>query len=155
MATQITGVPSGKLDESKAELIAHAVKVGERGHGGEADARFLRRYYQHVAPEDIVGRDPVDVAGAALSNRELALRRPQGTANVRVFTPAIEEHGNPGIHVRFADGVSLQRCRVAWGPNRPDYYTHALQAHDETGLTYPGFQGESAHPERFAAVKVT
>jgi glutamate dehydrogenase len=81
------------LDESKAELIAHAVKVGERGRGGEADARFLRRYYQHVAPEDIVGRDPVDVAGAALSNRELALNRPQGTANVRVFTPAIEEHG--------------------------------------------------------------
>ena len=81
------------MDEWKAELIAPAVKVGERGRGGKADPRFPRGYYQHVAPEDIVGRDPVDVAGAARSNRELAVRRPRGTANVRVFTPAIEEHG--------------------------------------------------------------
>lgn len=66
----------------------------------------------------------------------------------------IEEHGNPGIHVRFADNVSLQRCRIEWGPNRPDYFTHALEAHDVTGLTFPGFTSESAHPDRFAAVSV-
>jgi hypothetical protein len=68
--------------------------------------------------------------------------------------PPIEEHGNPGIHVRFADRVSLQRCLIAWGANRPDYFTHALEAHDVTGLAYPGFSGESAHPERLAAVAV-
>lgn len=68
--------------------------------------------------------------------------------------PPIEEHGNPGVHVRYADNVSLQRCRIAWGANRPDYFTHALEAHDVAGLAYPGFQGESAHPDRFAAVAV-
>ncbi len=68
--------------------------------------------------------------------------------------PPIEEHGNPGIHVRFADNVALQRCQISWGANRPDYFTHALEAHDVTGLTYPGFKGEAAHPERFAAVAV-
>lgn len=66
----------------------------------------------------------------------------------------IEEHGNPGFHVRYADNVSLRRCRVAWGKNRPDYFTHALEAHDVTGLTYPDFQGEAAHPERDEAVNV-
>jgi polygalacturonase len=68
--------------------------------------------------------------------------------------PRIEEHGNPGIHVRYANDVSLRRCRIAWGANRPDYFTHALEAHDVTGLSYPDFTGESAHPERFAAVAV-
>jgi hypothetical protein len=68
--------------------------------------------------------------------------------------PRIEEHGNPGIHVRYADNVSLRRCRIAWGANRPDYFTHALEAHDVTGLSYPDFTGESAHPERLAAVAV-
>jgi hypothetical protein len=68
--------------------------------------------------------------------------------------PRIEEHGNPGIHVRFADNVALRRCRIAWGGNLPEYFTHALEAHDVTGLTYPDFVGASAHPDRFAAIAV-
>ncbi len=94
--TPIVGIPSNRFEESKAELIARAVEVGEHGRGGatlDADSRFLRRYYRGVAADDIVGRDPVDVFGAALSNRELGAIRPQGTANVRVFTPTVEEHG--------------------------------------------------------------
>jgi len=66
--------------------------------------------------------------------------------------PALEKHGCPGIHVRYADDVALRRCRVTWGANRPDYFTHALEAHDVTGLTFPSFVGEAAHPERDAAV---
>jgi hypothetical protein len=50
--------------------------------------------------------------------------------------------------------LSRRRCRIAWGANRPDYFTHALEAHDVTGLSYPDFTGESAHPERLAAVAV-
>jgi hypothetical protein len=68
--------------------------------------------------------------------------------------PRIEEHGNPGIHVRHVDNISLCRCRIAWSANRPDYFTHALEAHDVAGLSYPDFTGESAHPERLAAVAV-
>lgn len=66
----------------------------------------------------------------------------------------IEPHGNPGIHVRYADNVALKRCRIDWGKNRPDYFTHALEAHDVTGLTYPDFMGEAAHPGRDAAISV-
>jgi glutamate dehydrogenase len=54
---------------------------------------YLQRYYLHTAPEDLAGRDPVDVAGAALSHFRLAGTRPQGTANVRVYTPTVEENG--------------------------------------------------------------
>ena len=68
--------------------------------------------------------------------------------------PAIEEHSNPGVHVRHADNVVLRRCRVAWGQNRPDYFTHALEAQDVSGLSYPDFQGEAAHPDRQAAIQI-
>jgi len=91
--TPIVGIPSNRFEDAKAELIARAIEVGEHGRGGDSDARFLKRYYRLVAADDIVGRDPVDVFGAALSNRDLAAQRPQGTANVRVFTPTVEEHG--------------------------------------------------------------
>jgi glutamate dehydrogenase len=88
------GVASNRFEESKSDLIARAIEVcAQRGRPGDDDASFLRAYYRHVAAEDIVGRDPVDISGAALSQRALAQSRPQGTATVRVFTPVIEEHG--------------------------------------------------------------
>ncbi|RLU78908.1 NAD-glutamate dehydrogenase [Streptomyces griseocarneus] len=96
-----------KLDEAKAELLERAVRVAETGPAGghpvgpkgegaldpETLTAYLQRYYLHTAPEDLTGRDPVDVFGAALSHYRLAENRPQGTANVRVHTPTVEENG--------------------------------------------------------------
>ncbi|MGW0614329.1 NAD-glutamate dehydrogenase [Streptomyces sp. NPDC002788] len=103
-----------KLDEAKAELLERATRVAENspvgghlptGSTGEEtpDAQeapdreslltFLQRYYLHTAPEDLADRDPVDVFGAAVSHYRLAENRPQGTANVRVHTPTVEENG--------------------------------------------------------------
>ncbi|MGW3162901.1 NAD-glutamate dehydrogenase [Streptomyces sp. NPDC001142] len=114
-----------KLDEAKAELLARAAKVAEHSPGGGvggpggapqagagADGNgtgqerpgqdtilaYLQRYYLHTAPEDISGRDPVDVFGAAASHYRLAEVRPQGTANVRVHTPTVEENGWMSSH---------------------------------------------------------
>jgi glutamate dehydrogenase len=109
-----------KLDEAKAELLERAARVAENSPVGghlptgttsegspgapdtpdgpdapdhESVLSFLQRYYLHTAPEDLGDRDPVDVFGAALSHYRLAENRPQGTANVRVHTPTVEENG--------------------------------------------------------------
>jgi glutamate dehydrogenase len=102
-----------KLDEAKAELLDRAARVAENspvgGHlpTGRTDAEtpdsdtvqtFLQRYYLHTAPEDLGDRDPVDVFGAAYSHYRLAETRPQGTANVRVHTPTVEENGWTSSH---------------------------------------------------------
>ncbi|MGE4587460.1 MAG: glycoside hydrolase family 28 protein, partial [Mangrovibacterium sp.] len=60
--------------------------------------------------------------------------------------PGIEAHTNPGIAIRYADQINLSDCSVSWGDNRPHYYTHALEAHDVTGLVMDGFRGKAAHP---------
>lgn len=97
-----------KLDEAKAELLERAARVAENSPVGgnppagttgegtpdrDAVLAFLQRYYLHTAPEDLTGRDPVDVLGAAFSHHRLAETRPQGTASVRVHTPTVEENG--------------------------------------------------------------
>ncbi len=86
-----------KLDEAKRDLLARAAEVGEHTRSGRStgadDTGFLHRYYRHVAAEDLVDRDPVDLYGAAMSHRRLASQRPQGRANVRAFSPTVEEHG--------------------------------------------------------------
>ncbi|MFF4322007.1 NAD-glutamate dehydrogenase [Streptomyces sp. NPDC001568] len=102
-----------KLDEAKAELLARAARVAENSPAGgllptgseprERPDRgttlsYLQRYYLHTAPEDLLDRDPVDVFGGALSHYRLAEKRPQGTANVRVHTPTVEENGWTSSH---------------------------------------------------------
>lgn len=92
-----------KLDEAKAELLERAARVAEqnpahnqqpeRGLDSETLRAYLQRYYLHTAHEDLSGRDPVDLFGAALSHYRLAQVRPQGTANLRVHTPTVEENG--------------------------------------------------------------
>jgi glutamate dehydrogenase len=87
-----------QLDAAKAELLSKATVQGESGTefgdgAGGALASYLKHYYLHTAPEDLLERDPVDVYGAAASHHRLAGRRPQGTAEVRVSTPTVEENG--------------------------------------------------------------
>ncbi|MDH6221274.1 NAD-glutamate dehydrogenase [Streptomyces pseudovenezuelae] len=100
-----------KLDEAKAELLERAARVAENSPVGgnlptgtadegdpdtpdsESVLAFLQRYYLHTAPEDLGDREPVDIFGAAFSHYRLAENRPQGTANVRVHTPTVEENG--------------------------------------------------------------
>ena len=83
---------SASLDQSRSQLLRAAAELADRS-GGESTERFLRRYYRHVATEDLLARDPEDLLGAALSHQQLAASRPAGTANVRVFTPTVEENG--------------------------------------------------------------
>ena len=81
-------------ENDRALLVLKAAEAGERqGCKDEHLARFLARYYRHVSLEDLHDRDAVDLAGAALSHRQLAASRPQGAANVRVFSPTVDGHG--------------------------------------------------------------
>src|SRR5215472_3147564 len=56
-------------------------------------AALLTRYYRHVPYDDLSDRTPADLLGAVRSSVELAGARPQGTANIRVFTPSTERTG--------------------------------------------------------------
>lgn len=68
--------------------------------------------------------------------------------------PEIEEHHNPGFHLRFVDQIILNNCSVKWGSNLPEYYTHALEAEDVTGLEMNNFKGISAHPDQFEDINI-
>ena len=50
------------LSDAKADLIARAVATAPTQSPAQTAelAALVSRYYRHVAPEDLVGRDPVD-----------------------------------------------------------------------------------------------
>ncbi|HVF21234.1 MAG TPA: NAD-glutamate dehydrogenase [Mycobacteriales bacterium] len=89
-------------DEAKDELVAAAAALAR--HGGHPADRaavleaFVVRYYHHVAADDLLGRAPEDVYGAALSHLQLADRRTPGTALVRVIHPTADVDGWQSPH---------------------------------------------------------
>ncbi len=89
------------LQEARNSLLERATAyVRTRLHGSQAQTAesFVRAYWERVLAEDLVGRDPVDLAGAALAHLHLAERRPPGTARVRVYTPTFDDHGWASTH---------------------------------------------------------
>ena len=86
-------VAARRLEEAKQDLLERAAATAPTSAHTPDLEHLVARYYRHVAPEDLVGRDPVDVLGAVVSHRRAAVSRPQGTAVVHAFTPTVEGHG--------------------------------------------------------------
>ncbi|HEV3404616.1 MAG TPA: NAD-glutamate dehydrogenase [Gaiellaceae bacterium] len=87
-----------KAEDAKAALVERAVEQARAkapaAEGLQIEA-FLRRYYADAALEDL---GELDLYGAALSHWQLLQRRSPGETKVRVYTPAIDEHGWASPH---------------------------------------------------------
>ncbi|GAA2084453.1 NAD-glutamate dehydrogenase [Actinomadura alba] len=131
----------GKLDEAKDDLLRRAAETCAQTPGARPDWAgdsfdYLRLYYRHVAPEDLLGRDPADVCGPAMAHRHLGEERPQGRAKVRVFTPTIEGHGwDPGHTVLqiVTDDMPFLIDSVTMELSRHDLSTHLI-VHPQFGV---------------------
>lgn len=109
----------------------------------------------------ISGTPESRIRNVSLENVQVTLERwtkyPGGLFDNRPTSvyPGIEAHGNPGFSIRYADSITLDRCRVIWGDSLPDYFTHALEAYEVTDLVNTEFEGEAAHPERDEAIVIS
>ncbi len=85
------------LEKSKSELLtklcSFADSKGSSAPEGVDLPGMLKGFYRHVAPEDLLERDAADLYGAVMAQFRLAADRPQGKANVRVFTPSVSVNG--------------------------------------------------------------
>jgi hypothetical protein len=58
------------------------------------------------------------------------------------------------LDVHYTDGVTVKDCKIGWGANHPDWFTHVLEAEAATNLAITRFTGEAAHPERDEAIVI-
>jgi glutamate dehydrogenase len=97
------------LEEHKSELISslcgYATSRGQQATAAAPDGidlqSVLRTFYRHVAPEDLLEREPADLFGAVMAQLRLATDRPQGKAVLKVFTPS------PGVNGWSAGGHTV------------------------------------------------
>jgi glutamate dehydrogenase len=121
-------------EDGRLQAIERAVAYGrERLESLGADeaaavARFVRLYYDHAAPEDVVPLDTADLYGSALAHLRFGERRPPGTAAARVYTPRVADHGWQSPHTAVevvvddmpfvVDSVRMELARHGLGIHR-------------------------------------
>ena len=83
---------SATLEQSRTQQLNTAAEHASEDTRQDVD-RLLTVFYRHTATEDLLAREPDDLLGAALAERDLARRRAVGTVNVAVTNPSIESEG--------------------------------------------------------------
>src|SRR2546421_9607038 len=114
--------------ELESELIDTVCeRVRERLPPGQATPceAFTRQYYQWVPAEDLAGRSPLDLYGAAVAHWNLAQQRAPGEAKVHVYNPQFEHHGWQSPHTVveivsddmpfIVDSVTMQLAKEGHG----------------------------------------
>ena len=90
-----------KAEQLKAELID---RVAGRLRGrleqarAEAAERFLRQFYEHVPPIDMLEETPDNLYGAALALWNHGQKRRPGRCKIQVYNPRPQEHGWKSSH---------------------------------------------------------
>lgn len=116
MATGTRDVES-ELIESVCERVRERVAPAE---AAEAEA-FVRAYYHRAPADDLRGREPVDLYGAALSHWTFGRGREPGEVRIRAYNPTFEQHGWQSPHTAIeivsddmpfiVDSISMELSR--------------------------------------------
>ena len=91
----------GKLETRKQEAIDAVIRLArQRLSPGQSEAleTFVRLFYAHVPPDDILDRDTENLLGAVLSTWSFVAQRPANTPKVRAFAPTFEANGWHSLH---------------------------------------------------------
>ena len=162
MAARTTTLKQEAIDSVVARL--HGRFSGGRAEGAE---QFIRHYYGDIAAEDIVGGDPEDLYGAALSLWQFAAQRKPGEAKVRALNPRVEKHGWHSPHTVIEivhDDMPFLVDSVTMALNRRDLTVH-LVVHPQflaergedgkaTSLNPRGDAGNGAIPESCMHIEI-
>lgn len=84
------------LEERKQQLVERLAEEMRRrvtGNLSDSAERFVRHYFRHVAPDEVIDTSPDTLLGAVLSLWEHAQTRLPGHARIRIFNPAVTTHG--------------------------------------------------------------
>src|SRR5688572_16976603 len=121
-----------RADKAEPSLVdSLCSRVRERVDEGDAEQveEFVRQYYRWVPAEDLAGRDPLDLYGAALAHWALARKRSGGEPKVRVYNPTFEQHGFQSTHTVIeivSDDMPFLVDSLSMAVNRRGYRIHLL-----------------------------
>ncbi len=81
------------LKQEMIEKVTTLVQSKMSGEKAEKSAYFIRQFYTDVLEDDVLGVDPEDLYGGALSLLHFGEKRTGNDAKVRAYNPQFEKHG--------------------------------------------------------------
>src|SRR3954471_12006684 len=87
-----------QVDAALIDTVCSRVRERVEAHEAPQLEEFVRQYYRWVPPEDLVGREALDLYGAALAEWKFMEHRAPGESKVRVYNPSFEQHGWQSTH---------------------------------------------------------
>ena len=84
---------AGDLEAELIDALCARIREELPDEPASMVVEFVRQYYHWVPSEDLTGRDPADLYGAALAHWSQARERTPGEAKVRVYNPDRERDG--------------------------------------------------------------
>ncbi len=157
-----------RTDLHKDEVIEQVVgAVQSRMSGKKASfaEAFVRRFFENVAPSDIVSEEPEDLYGAALSLWSFAATRKPKTAKVRVYNPGFDQHGWHSTHTVIEivhDDMPFLVDSVSANLNRRGITIHQLihpvfvvnRSKDGKALSMSGVKGDGNGAVRESCIHI-
>jgi len=122
------------------------------------NVRFVNIFARSENGVHIAAHRPGLIDGIVLENVRVEIDKwsdiEGGHYDRRPFSGADQIYAHPtsAFHIDTASNVTLRNCVAAWGPNRQDYFAHALETINAESVSVEGFVGESAFPDRLAAI---
>src|SRR3954469_19698290 len=114
-----------QVDAALIDTVCSRIRERVEAHEAPQLEEFVRQYYRWVPPEDLLGREALDLYGAALAEWKFMEQRAPGEAKVRVYNPSFEEHGWQSTHTAvevvtddmpfLVDSVSMLLSRRGYG----------------------------------------
>src|SRR4051794_30880492 len=87
-----------QVDAALIDTVCSRIRERVEAHEAPQLEEFVRQYYRWVPPEDLLGREALDLYGAALAEWKFMEQRAPGEAKVRVYNPSFEQHGWQSTH---------------------------------------------------------
>ncbi len=88
-------------DQVKEALLDSVIELAERRQHGSSAAlasELLLHYFARTAPQDLVGKDPIDLYAATVRHLQLAERRQPSESLIQIYNPNSDEDGWSSSH---------------------------------------------------------
>lgn len=89
---------AGSLKEELIQSVLNLVRTRLPKNKAAAAAVFVKHFYGNVPPHDLLGEEPEDLFGAAITMWNFGRDRVAGTAKVRAYNPKFEVNGWQSAH---------------------------------------------------------
>ena len=89
---------SKQVKEALLDAVVELAERRQKGNGASIAGELVRHYFSRTAPQDLAGKDPIDLYAATIRHLQLAERRSANETLVQIYNPNSDEDGWSSSH---------------------------------------------------------